>query len=674
MSWHKKWFWENEMRGQIPALQVSHSEQEQRVAYHLYQFGSALKAQDEHVSDTVKDLHEQLNKLISMPRFTHLAHLFSLSSAETKLLALVYIQAQDPDVIAPFLGLSWFEQGPFLSLDKLATLIDDSLNKYTTIADFGSKSALFKWGLVHLSNESIGLQSAVIIAPYLHEFLQCGTTSCEHLSLLTIIETAQDPVFDSCYSLPKEDVTTQSLLILASEDEDITAWYAQQLALRFDSKLAYYTAEPSSGVNITHIMHEFACLQLVAQGQPILLYWPEISDLLQHNLIQLNSLIEQCKKLVLITPKAQPLLGEIFSQTLKIVLPTPTLSQLRDAWLSLYTNEKSSYLDITQAQQLVAKYPVALSHMKQLANKAKTEKSEDHDYWKTLQTLCFVAQSQYCDELAKLCQARFTLNDMVLNDKIAVQLQELIARVNFKSALQQRLPSFHQGCKALFWGKPGTGKSMAAEAIAGELQLPLYMVNLANIASKWIGETEKHLAKLFDSAERNNAVLMFDEADAIFAKRSEVESSHDKNANMGVSYLLQRMEHYSGLLLLSTNFKSNLDEAFLRRFHGVIEFTLPTEQERVQIWTRHLNSNADIHLQQGIEKLATLFELSAAQIINICEVALLQSLMLSKPLISRDEIAIALHRELSKQHAGFMAQQSLTNWLNGDTYGSHAYI
>lgn len=652
----------------IPQLQVPHSEQERRVAYHLYQFGSALKAQDEHLSDTVKELHEQLNKLIFMPRFNHLTDLFSLSHSETKLLALVYIQVQDPDVIAPFLGLSWFEQGPTLSLDKLVTLVDESLNKYNTIAEFGPKSALFKWGLIYLTNESIGLQSAVNIAPYLHEFLQCGTTSCDYLSFFTLVDTAQDPVFDSCFSLP-EEVAAQSLLIIDSENDEITAWYTQQLALRCDTTLAHYVAEPNNGFNISHLAHEFACLQLIAQTQPVLLYWPEIGSLLQHNLIQLNTLVEQCTKLALITTTASPLFDEVFTQSLKIKVQVPNLSQLKEAWLSLCNSEQHTHLDKAQAQQLVAKYPVALPHMKQLANNAKADKSDQQDYWETLQALCFSAQSQHCDELAKLCQARFTLDDMILNDKITVQLQELIARINFKASLQQRLPSFNQGCKALFWGKPGTGKSMAAEAIAGELQLPLYIVNLANIASKWIGETEKHLAKLFDSAQKYNAVLMFDEADAIFAKRSEVESSHDKNANMGVSYLLQRMEHYTGLLLLSTNFKSNLDEAFLRRFQGVIEFTLPDKQQRVDIWQRNLSTNADSDLCQGISQLAALFELSAAQIINICEMALLQSLIADKKLISRAEIANALHRELSKQHAGFMTQQSLSTWLTGGHNG-----
>ncbi|BBN80536.1 hypothetical protein PA25_05210 [Pseudoalteromonas sp. A25] len=652
-------------------LDSGQSALERETAHRLYVFANALKSQDEQVGDAFANLHEVLDKLIATPRFKHVCRVFSLSTQEISMLALVYLQAQDPDLIAPFLGLSWFEQGPMLSLDKLLTLLDSALNKQQSMVHINCGSAVFKWGLLRLQNDEYDLQRSVYITPFVQSFLCFGSYKSTELNYFALLPLQADPVFSAC-GYVQHELMNFDLVQLQGGDEQLNQWFVAQSAVQHQVKAAQYITEQAEQINFNDVVRELACLLLQASGEPVLLYWPNLAALPKAYLRKLSTLLSSNNTLTLITQSEDLTLGDIFTNTHSEPMQEPSLAQRAQAWLALCANEVATEQDKTYANQLAAKYPVALANMQRLAEKAK--QYDPSDYWQTLQGLCFESQSQYCDELAKLCQARYTLKDMMLQDKVATQLHELVARVNMQTTLQARLPRFNQGCKALFWGKPGTGKSMAAEAIAGELQLPLYIVNLANIASKWIGETEKHLAKLFDSAERNNAVLMFDEADAIFAKRSEVESSHDKNANMGVSYLLQRMEHYSGLLLLSTNFKNNLDEAFLRRFHGVIEFTLPTEQERIAIWTHHLAGNADSHLQQGINKLAALFELSAAQIINICEVALLQSLMANKPLIGRNEIAMAIHREMAKQHGGFMAQQSLTNWLQGDKHGSNAYL
>src|SRR5262249_41009813 len=140
------------------------------------------------------------------------------------------------------------------------------------------------------------------------------------------------------------------------------------------------------------------------------------------------------------------------------------------------------------------------------------------------------------------------------------------------------------GVTALFAGASGTGKTMAAEVIAAELDLDLYQIDLAGVVSKYIGETEKNLRRIFDAAEDGGAVLLFDEADAIFGKRSEVRDSHDRYANLEVSYLLQRMESYRGLAILTTNMKQSLDTAFLRRLRFIVQFPFPGAVERKRIW------------------------------------------------------------------------------------------
>ena len=142
------------------------------------------------------------------------------------------------------------------------------------------------------------------------------------------------------------------------------------------------------------------------------------------------------------------------------------------------------------------------------------------------------------------------------------------------------------GISALFAGESGTGKTMAAEVLANELRLDLYRIDLSAVVSKYIGETEKNLRRLFDAAEDGGAILFFDEADALFGKRSEVKDSHDRYANIEINYLLQRMEAYRGLAILATNMKSALDTAFLRRLRFIVNFPFPGAAERRAIWER----------------------------------------------------------------------------------------
>jgi SpoVK/Ycf46/Vps4 family AAA+-type ATPase len=142
------------------------------------------------------------------------------------------------------------------------------------------------------------------------------------------------------------------------------------------------------------------------------------------------------------------------------------------------------------------------------------------------------------------------------------------------------------GISALFAGASGTGKTLAAEVLAQELHLDLYRIDLSSVVSKYIGETEKNLRRVFDAAEEGGVILLFDEADALFGKRSEVKDSHDRYANIEVSYLLQRMESYPGLAIMTTNLKSSIDTAFQRRIRFVVQFPFPDATQRAEIWRR----------------------------------------------------------------------------------------
>ncbi|MBD2527837.1 ATP-binding protein [Nostoc sp. FACHB-133] len=199
------------------------------------------------------------------------------------------------------------------------------------------------------------------------------------------------------------------------------------------------------------------------------------------------------------------------------------------------------------------------------------------------------------DELAQRIEPSASWNDLVLPEKEQRILHEIAAHVAQRTKVYKNWGFGSKsgrglGISALFSGASGTGKTTAAELLARELRLDLYRIDLSSIVNKYIGETEKNLRRVFDAAETGGVILLFDEADALFGKRSEVKDSHDRYANMEVSYLLQRIESYHGLAILTTNLKSSIDQAFLRRLRFVVQFSFPDAKQRAEIWQRILPS------------------------------------------------------------------------------------
>jgi len=195
------------------------------------------------------------------------------------------------------------------------------------------------------------------------------------------------------------------------------------------------------------------------------------------------------------------------------------------------------------------------------------------------------------EELAQPIRTQVVWADLVLPEKEKLILRAIAAQVRQRAKVYEQWGFAGKGQRglgisALFAGASGTGKTLGAEVLANELQLDLYRIDLSSVVSKYIGETEKNLRRIFDAAELGGAILLFDEADALFGKRSEVKDSHDRYANMEVAYLLQRMEAYRGLAILTTNLKNSLDQAFLRRLRFVVQFPFPDAAQRAEIWQR----------------------------------------------------------------------------------------
>ena len=227
------------------------------------------------------------------------------------------------------------------------------------------------------------------------------------------------------------------------------------------------------------------------------------------------------------------------------------------------------------------------------------------------------------ERLARRLEPRAGWADIVLPPIVLSQLKELTDRARHRDRVIDEwgmgtTATRGRGVTGLFAGDSGTGKTLSAEVIAGDLGLDLYVIDLSTVVDKYIGETEKNLDRIFSEADRVNGVLLFDEADALFGKRSEVKDARDRYANVEIAYLLQRMERFDGVAILTTNLRANLDEAFLRRLDAIVDYPLPEEEDRLRLWRLHVKGGIPLGDDLDLEFLAGRFKLSGGNIRNIC--------------------------------------------------------
>jgi AAA+ superfamily predicted ATPase len=254
--------------------------------------------------------------------------------------------------------------------------------------------------------------------------------------------------------------------------------------------------------------------------------------------------------------------------------------------------------------------------------------------------------------LARKITPTFKWDDIILPADRVAQLREICNHVKYRDRVYsewgfERKLALGKGLTVLFAGPSGTGKTMAADILASELGLDLYKLDLSSVISKYIGETEKNLARIFDEAETSNAILFFDEADALFGKRSEVRDSHDRYANIEVGYLLQRMEEYQGVAILATNFRKNMDDAFVRRLHFTVDFPFPSQADRQRIWSGIWPEATPRDEGLDLEFLSRRFEITGGNIRNI---ALASAFLAADDgdVVRMDHIVLAIQREYQK--------------------------
>ena len=245
------------------------------------------------------------------------------------------------------------------------------------------------------------------------------------------------------------------------------------------------------------------------------------------------------------------------------------------------------------------------------------------------------------ERLARRIEPVVAWPDLVLPRPVLGQLHELAARARHRDLVLDewgmgRRSSKGRGITALFAGDSGTGKTMSAEVIAGELGLDLYVIDLSTVVDKYIGETEKNLDRVFSEADRVNGILLFDEADSIFGKRSEVKDARDRYANVEVAYLLQRMEQFDGMAILTTNLRSNVDEAFVRRLDAIIDFPMPELDDRLRLWRTNLPAGLPLAADIDHEFLARAFKLSGGNIRNVAVGAAYRAAEAGRPVAMLD--------------------------------------
>lgn len=267
------------------------------------------------------------------------------------------------------------------------------------------------------------------------------------------------------------------------------------------------------------------------------------------------------------------------------------------------------------------------------------------------------SEEEALDFPAKKITTELDWSNLILTEKTKDQIDEVIAWEKNKNMILndwQQSKFFKKGYRVLFYGPSGTGKTLTASLLGKEISLirnkdvPVYRIDLSMLISKYIGETEKNLEKLFVKAENKDWILFFDEGENLFSSRTSVKDSHDKYANQEVSYLLQRIEDFNGLIIVATNLKMNMDHSFARRFQAMIEFKNPTEKEREELWSNILPNENLLAREENLLPSLTNYNLTGGNIVNVVQYACLKASEMPQPMLTSKNCLAGIKLELAK--------------------------
>jgi hypothetical protein len=336
----------------------------------------------------------------------------------------------------------------------------------------------------------------------------------------------------------------------------------------------------------------------------------------------------------------------------EIELAALNLASRRDMW-----GEEMPELAAAEATEMATRLRLARHEVRAAVHMARTEQrlapASGATPFKRVQHATAALAGSRSREFVTVIRPKRGPDDLILPQSVHRQVLEIAQFFRAWPTVAEtwgfgRLATGEGGIKALFTGESGTGKTLAAEVIAGELQMPLLRVELSRVVSKWVGETEKNLEAVFAEAEDGQAVLLFDEADALFGKRGEVESGVDRYANLEVSYLLQRLDDHAGLVLLASNLRDNIDSAFTRRFQAILHFPRPERAERLRIWHMAFPREAPVDPQIDFDALASL-DMTGAGIVGAARTAALFAAEEGTGAISKSHIVRAIARQFRRE-------------------------
>jgi hypothetical protein len=314
----------------------------------------------------------------------------------------------------------------------------------------------------------------------------------------------------------------------------------------------------------------------------------ECEDVESGSMMRLRQLVDQTTCALLVARRERGRLAR--RPTVSIDVPKPSTSEQRETWRTALG--RAAITLNGEVELLVSHFNLNSEAIRcATADALAAVRTGGADVGRAVWTACRRQSRPPLEDLAQRIDGTATWQDLILPDAQRQLLQEIAIHVRHRMTVYEewgfgRVGGRGLGITAMFAGVSGTGKTLAAEVLASDLDLDVYRVDLSSVVSKYIGETEKNLRRIFDAADQGGAILLFDEADALFGKRSEVRDSHDRYANIEVSYLLQRMECFRGLAILTTNLRGALDSAFLRRIRFTVQFPFPDSAQRAEIWRR----------------------------------------------------------------------------------------
>ena len=253
---------------------------------------------------------------------------------------------------------------------------------------------------------------------------------------------------------------------------------------------------------------------------------------------------------------------------------------------------------------------------------------------------------------AKLIATGLEWDDFITENNVMQSINDILLWIKHKNKIMQEWDmqkTLKPGYRALFHGPPGTGKTFAASLIGKYTKTDVYKVDLSMVVSKWVGETEKNLARVFDMAENKDWILFFDEADALFGKRTKTQSSQERYANQEVAYLLQRTEDFPGTVILASNLKTNMDEAFARRFQSIIYFPIPKPKQRLKIWENYFSKTLSIDKSVDMKKIAQEYEITGGGIVNVLKYCAIQAAEHDSKIVKFDDLKEGIRKELLKE-------------------------